>query len=206
MACGLTAIASALAKDTRMPVGEPESAPAIITTIQPQPEIVRLQQEFERRRAEALRPVAAWYREQLETLQKKLFTEEPGSEAKVAEVLKAAKEAFWQEDQPELKQALLRNTWLWRSDYDPHGVPVTFRCDGTVEHIGMHGTWRVSGPSEVTITTQDSDRGRYILRFNTSLSAYEADLHNVSGIRMPGVHCDSVKEVDGNEPSAKHDK
>ena len=162
-----------------------EPAPAAITTIQPPPEIERLQQEFDRRRAEALRPVAAWYREQLETLQKRLFTEAPGSEAKVAEILKAAKEAFWQEDQPELKQALLRSTWLWRSDYDPHGVPMTFRDESAVEHIGMRGTWRISGPSEVTITTEDGDR--YLLRFNTSLSAYEADHHNVSGVRMPAV-------------------
>jgi len=186
VAYGLTAITSAVAKEPWRPVGEPESPPAIIATIRPQPEIERLQQEFERRRAEALRPVAAWYREQLEKLQKKLLSEAPGSEAKVAEALRAAREAFWQQDQPELKQALLRSTWLWRSDDDPRGVPVTFRCDGTVEHIGMRGTWRVSGPSEVTITTQDSER--YILRFNTSLNAYEADHHNVSGIRMPAVH------------------
>lgn len=186
MAYGLTAIISAVAKNPQRPVGEPESPPAFNTTAQPQPEIERLQQEFERRRAEALRPVAAWYREQLETLQKKLSAEAPGSETKLAEALKAAREAFWQQDQPELKQALLRSTWLWRSDDDSRGVPVTFRCDGTVEHIGMRGTWRVSGPSEVTITTQDSER--YILRFNTSLNAYEADHHNVSGIRMLDVH------------------
>ena len=166
--------------------GDPEISPVTVEAIRSQTELDRLQQEFERRRAEALRPVSAWYREQLETLQKKLFTEAPGSEVKVAETLKAAKEAFWQEDQPELKQALLRSTWLWRSNYDPHGVPVTFRCDNTVEHIGMRGTWKVSGPSEVTITTQDGDRTLfYVLRFNTSLSAYEANRDNVSGVRLP---------------------
>ena len=187
MAYCLTAITAAVAKDTRRQADEPDSAPATMPTIQPQTELDRLQQEFERRRAEALRPVAAWYREQLETLRKKLSAETPGSEARVAEALKAAREAFWQQDQPELKQALLRSTWLWRSDIDPHGVPVTFRCDGTVEHIGMRGTWRVSGPSEVTITTQDSDR-RFVLHFNTSLSAYEADHRDVSGIRIPAGH------------------
>jgi len=78
--------------------GEPEFALVTATKAQSNLKIERLQQEFDRRRAKALRPVAAWYREQLETLQKKLFTEAPGSEAKVAEVLKAAKEAFWQKD------------------------------------------------------------------------------------------------------------
>jgi hypothetical protein len=164
-------------------VGDPDPAPAATATLQPRPEIERLQQEFEHRRAEALRPISAWYRGQLEILRKKLYLEAPGSEAKVAEVLQAAKEAFWQEDQPELKEEVVRSTWLWRSDYDPRGVAVTFRSDGTVEHIGLRGTWRISGPSEITVTPQDDDP--YVLRLNTSLSAYEADQHNVSGVRMP---------------------
>ncbi|MEA3213145.1 MAG: hypothetical protein QOE70_6202 [Chthoniobacter sp.] len=165
--------------------GESEPGPAATTLARSAPEIEQLQQDFERRRAVALRPVSAWYRERLETLQKRLYAEAPGSEAKVAEVLRAAKEAFWEEDQPELKQALIGSTWLWRSNYDPHGVSVTFRGDRTVDHIGMRGTWRISGPSEVTIRTEEGDR--YLLRFNTSLSAYEADHDNVSGVRLPVV-------------------
>jgi hypothetical protein len=166
-------------------LGEPRPVPANATVARPASELEQLQQEFDRRRAEALRPVSAWYRERLETLRKRLFTEAPGSEAKVAEVLQAAKEAFWDEDQPGLKQALIGNTWLWRSNYDPHGVTVTFRGDRTVEHVGMRGTWRISGPSEVAICTEEGDR--YHLRFNTSLSAYEGDNHNVSGVRLPAV-------------------
>jgi hypothetical protein len=166
--------------------GEPDRVPAKnITVAPPVPELEQLQQEFDRRRAEALRPISVWYRERLETLQKRLYTEAPGSEARVAEVLRAAKEAFWDEDQPELKQALIGSTWRWRSNYDPHGVPVTFRGDRTVEHIGMRGTWRISGPNEVAISTEEGDR--YHLRFNTSLSAYEGDKHNVSGVRLPAV-------------------
>ena len=76
----------------------------------------------------------------------------------------------------------MQSDWLWRSHDDPQGVQMTFRCDHTVEHIGMQGTWRVSGPSEVTITTRE--KARYVLRFNTSLSAYEADRDEISGSRL----------------------
>lgn len=158
----------------------------VSVAVNPSPtELERLQQDYARKRAEALRPVAAWYREQLEVLQKQLLTDSPGSEAEVAEVLRTAKEKFWQEDQPELSPALVGGPWLWRSNDDPHGVTVTFRADATVEHIGMRGTWRVSGPSEVTINTEEGER--YVLRFNTSLSAYEADHRNVSGVRLATV-------------------
>src|SRR6266481_3051423 len=49
------------------------------------------------------------------------------------------------------REALLAHRWLWRSDEDANGVATTFQPDGTVEHSGMRGTWRVTGPCEVTI-------------------------------------------------------
>jgi hypothetical protein len=46
----------------------------------------------------------------------------------------------------------------------------------------MRGTWRITGPSEVTISTEEKEQ--FVLRFNASLSAYEANRHNVSGHRI----------------------
>lgn len=149
---------------------------------QPSPEFARLQQEFAKRRAEALRPAVTWYRAQLEALQRKLRDEPAATQAALAQALAAARETFWQDDQPELRQALLAAPWLWRSDDDAEGVATTFFADGTVRHIGMRGTWRITGPCEVTISTEEKEQ--FVLRFNASLSAYEANRHNVSGHRI----------------------
>jgi hypothetical protein len=85
----------------------------------------QLQAEYERRRADALRPVTAWYRAQLEILGHQIEKER----TKVAET-------FWQDDQPELKQALLSPGWVWRSAEDAEGVALTFLRDGSVHHAG----------------------------------------------------------------------
>src|SRR4051812_13571409 len=68
-------------------------------------ELTRLRHELERRRAEALRPVAFWYRAQLEALQKTSADQSPEAKEARAKALAAAREAFWQDDQPELRQA-----------------------------------------------------------------------------------------------------
>jgi hypothetical protein len=163
------------------------SDPAIrtATTDQPSPELARLQQEFDRRRAEALRPVVTWYRAQLEALQRTLSEQPPAAKTAITQALAAARETFWADDQPELKQALTTAPWLWRSSDDTEGVATTFRADGSVDHVGMHGTWRITGPCEVTIRTNDGEQ--FVLRFNASLTAYEADRSNVSGHRIASV-------------------
>jgi hypothetical protein len=167
---------------TRLAFAEPAIGIGTATTDQPPSELARLQQEFDRRRAEALRPVASWYRAQLEALQRTLSDQPPVTQTAIAKALAAARETFWQDDQPELKKALLAASWLWRSSDDAEGVATTFRADGSVEHVGMHGTWRITGPCEVTIQTDAHEQ--FVLRFNASLSAYEADRSNVSGHRV----------------------
>jgi hypothetical protein len=72
--------------------------------------------------------------------------------------------------------------WLWRSEDDENGVTVVFRGDGSVEHIGMKGRWRITGPCEVTIITDAEES--FILRFDASLSRYEAQRRNISGQRL----------------------
>jgi hypothetical protein len=132
----------------------------------------QLQAEYERRRADALRPVTAWYRAQLEILGHQLEEER----TKVAET-------FWQDDQPELKQTLLSPGWIWRSAEDAEGVALTFLNDGSVQHAGLHGTWKITGPSEVTVQPNDDDR--FILRFNSSLKSFTGDRRGVTGERIP---------------------
>lgn len=144
-------------------------------------ELARLQTEFDRKRTEALRPVHAWYRTRLEELQKKLENESSVAQAEVNKALASQREAFWRDDQPELVRALVTQRWLWRSEDDASGVPVAFHAEGAVDHIGLKGTWRITGPSEVTIHTTDDEQ--FVVRFNASLTAYEADYRKVLGIR-----------------------
>jgi len=162
---------------------EPEAPAASAAKSPAFNEVARLQEEFDRRRATALRPVLAWYRASLEELQQ--TEESPEAQEAIARALKSTRETFWQDDQPELRQALLAQPWLWRSVDDATGVATSFHADGSVVHIGMRGAWRITGPCEVTILTEAGER--FVLRFNASLSAYEADRSNVSGHRLASV-------------------
>lgn len=176
----ITCISASLAM---LALCEPDTSPATGTVPHPLDELTRLQEEFDRRRAAALRPVTSWYRARLEALQNTEHS--PEATEAIAKALAAARETFWQDDQPELRQTLLAQPWLWRSSDDAEGVATTFNSDGSVGHIGMRGTWRISGPSEVTIHTEANEQ--FVLRFNASLSAYEADRSNVSGHRIAPV-------------------
>ncbi len=145
-------------------------------------ELKCLKQEHDRRRAAALRPLAGWYRSRLEELQRRAADSPESTRAEIAQAVAAARESFWQEDQPELREALIASPWLWRSDEDSEGVTTVFRPNGTVEHVGMSGTWRITGPCEVTLMAEGWYQ--FILRFNASLSAYEGDHRGVSGHRI----------------------
>jgi hypothetical protein len=142
----------------------------------------RIQRAYQHRRAEKLREVDSWHRSQLEALSESLPSTSPAAKALVTDALKSAREEYWQDDQPELRDALLATAWLWCSEDDQTGVTVTFQASGSVEHPGMHGAWRITGPSEVTIHTDEDET--FILRFNASLSRYEAQYRNVSGHRL----------------------
>lgn len=143
-------------------------------------DLQRLNQEYERRRAEALRPVTAWYRAQLEALAKSLEKEGQA----VAEARGKAAESSWQDDQPELRRALLRPGWIWRSEEDGDGVSLKFLEDGSAHHSGLNGTWRITGPNEVTV--QPDNDGKYILRFDASLRTFLGDRRGVEGERRDG--------------------
>ena len=132
----------------------------------------QLQAEYARKRADALRPVTSWYRAQLEILGRKVENERTN-----------VAETFWQDDQPELKQVLLCPGWIWRSAEDAVGVALTFLDNGSVHHTGLNGTWKITGPSEVTIQPDDDDR--FVLRFNSSLKTFTGDRRGVTGERTP---------------------
>jgi len=163
-------------------------------------EVERLRQEFDRRRAKALRPVVGRYVAQLEELQRSVADQDRAAEAEIAAALKAAKEAFSQVDQPDLRRVLLERNWIWRSNFDRNGVVVVFHADGTVEHLGLHGNWQVTAPNEIKIST-DGD-GDYILHFNASLRAFEGNRDQISGTALPS----AVETLCANIWSLRGDK
>src|SRR4051812_33435006 len=126
----------------------------------PPTKLQKLNAAYERKRAEALRPVTAWYRAQLEALGREIQQEQ----RQVEQAKRQLAETFWADDQPELRAALLGHRWVWRSELDGVGVPVEFAADGSVQHEGLHGTWKITGPSEITV--QPEDDGAFVLRFN----------------------------------------
>lgn len=65
----------------------------------------------------------------------------------------------------EMKKALVSTLWTW---YDPK-VKMTFTVDGHVSHIGMHGTYEVTGPRRVVL---DTSAGIYVFRFDADLQHY----------------------------------
>lgn len=161
--------------------GEPNDR--TVTAQKPHRELARLHKEFTQRRTNALRSISIWYRAQLEALQQKHSVQPPEIQTEIANALAIARETYWQDDQPELRQVLLAASWLWRSAEDADGVATSFHSDGTVDHLGLHGTWRITGPCEITIRADEHEQ--FILRFNASLSAFEGDRKNVSGCRLP---------------------
>jgi hypothetical protein len=141
----------------------------------PATELRRLNAEYELKRARALRPLTAWYRAELERLGKQIQ-----KEGKAVEDAKhSLARTFWEDDQPELKAALLSQKWVWRSQEDGAGVPLEFSASGAVNHPGLHGTWKVTGPNEVTV--QPDDDGAFVLRFNASMTLFEGNRRGVTG-------------------------
>ena len=131
----------------------------------------RLRKDYLQRRTEALRPVTTRYQADLENLLRKL-TQKSDLEGAlfVRKEMETTRENFLQEAAGDLKKALLATKWSWAGKAGEKGVPMTFNEDGTVSHIGMHGTWQLTGPREVTITV--SDGAKVVLRFDSTLSTY----------------------------------
>lgn len=131
----------------------------------------RLRRDYIRRRADALKPVTAGYVAQLEVLQKKLTQNNNLESAMfVQRELESIRESSAQEGQGDLKKALIANTWSWTGKAGEKGVEMTFKDDGTVGHIGMSGTWQITGLLEVTITVSGGEK--VLLRFDASLNSY----------------------------------
>jgi len=133
-------------------------------------ELERIRQTYLQRRTDALKPVNTWYQAQLDALQKK-FTQTGNLDAALA----IRHEMDWLRDSEadapgDLHKAVLGSKWSWADKPNDKGVQMTFREDGTVSHIGMHGTWETTGPRDVTITV--SDGAKVVLRFDVFMKSY----------------------------------
>jgi len=136
-------------------------------------ELDRLRKTYQQKRTDALKPVMTWYENQLESLQKKMTQKgDLNGALSVRQELDAMKENALQESGEELKKALLVTPWSWTDKPNDKGVQVTFKNDGSVSHVGMRGTWKITGPREVTITDSNGTT-KYVLRFDPKLSGYE---------------------------------
>lgn len=135
--------------------------------------------DFNRTQPEAAREFMARRIAKLEALQKELTQQNRETEAALAKTLASAREVYAQLDQPKLRLALTNATWIWRSNRDANAVITVFRADGTTGHIAMQGRWRISGPNEVTISTEGD--GDYILKFKPSLKSFVGDRDEILG-------------------------
>ena len=135
------------------------------------PELDRIRREYLQRRADAIKPIAATYQAQLESLLKKLTQNNDLEGAlTIRRELDSLREGGALEIPGDLQKAILENKWSWTNKAGEKGVKMTFKDDGTVSHIGMHGTWDITGPRDVTIAI--SDRSKVVLRFDTNLTSY----------------------------------
>jgi len=134
-------------------------------------DLARLRIEYGQRRVDALKPIMTWYEAQLEALQKKLTQSNDLDGALIVRrELESIREDSTKEGQEDLHTALLATKWSWADKQHGEGVAMTFHDDGTVSHIGMHGTWMITGPREVTITV--SNGAKPVLRFDSELKSY----------------------------------
>jgi len=140
---------------------------------------------FNQTQPEATRDFMARRIAKLEALQTELSQQNRETEAALAKTLASAREVYARLDQPNLRRALINSTWIWRSNRDTNAVVTVFHADGTTAHIAMQGRWRISGPNEVTISTEGD--GDYILKFKPSLKGFEGDRDGILGnaVQMP---------------------
>ena len=134
-------------------------------------ELARLKNTFEQKRADALKPVNAWYETQLENARKKL-TQKGDLEGalQVQNELKTFRESSLRESTDEFKKALLSTTWSWSEIPNDRGVEMTFKDEPTVSHIGMRGTWKITGPREVTLIEGGVT---HVFRFDQKITEYQ---------------------------------
>jgi hypothetical protein len=172
---------------------EPPSQAQIAAPSAVHNELERLRHDFERRREKTLEPLTGRYISSLEALQQGVPPQDRAAIAEVSDALKTARETYWQEAQGELRGMLLRATWIWRSNDDANGVVVTFHADGIVEHLGLHGRWRISGPDEVTVDPDGG--GPIVLRFDDALRTFEGNRGGIFGIAMHSPWFDGAREA-----------
>ena len=88
-------------------------------------------------------------------------------------------------DEEPLKKALLESKWSWIALNGEGGVVMTFHEDGTVNHRGMGGTWKITGPRDVKIIYTDGNS--ILLHFDETLDSYKrlGSKDQLHGSRLP---------------------
>ena len=147
---------------------------------EPEPaEITALRREFERRKADALRPVTTWYEGELSRLERSL-TVRGNLDAALATRTEraAARSVLAQVSPPAFKAALDDSVWKWNGAAP---TEITFRRDGVLEcadwgRVGYHIKWQVTAPLVVTysILKGPANVGQDVkLIFTPDLTSYQ---------------------------------
>jgi hypothetical protein len=134
-------------------------------------ELVRMRKDYALRCDTALKPVNQKYLTDLDLLAKKLMQKNDldGAMA-VKKELDAARASGALDGMAELRKALLATHWSWVHKAGENGVEMKFSANGKVSHIGMHGTWKITGLRDVTITISSAEKR--VLRFDTPMKSY----------------------------------
>ncbi|MDB5387139.1 MAG: hypothetical protein JWM11_2785 [Planctomycetaceae bacterium] len=145
-------------------------------------ELKSLKNSYQKQRVDALKTVTTWYETQLETLQKK-YTQKGNLELALAmqKELKLFRESSLEENEGQIKKSLLASSWSWSERRTDKGVQMTFKDDPSVSHIGMRGSWKLTGNREVTIT--ESTGEKRVLRFDQNLTEYQQVGGKINGRR-----------------------
>ena len=143
-------------------------------------ELVRLRQDYNQKRANALKPIDATYRQQLELLMRNL-TSRNQLDAAILVRKELDELSTTDAEKAPLRKALLESKWSWNSPE----VVMTFKEDGTVSHIGMHGTWKITGRNEVKLVESGSRVRTF--RFDEALQTYKQVEKSdpIHGSRLP---------------------
>jgi hypothetical protein len=145
-------------------------------------ELVRLRQAYNQKRADAVKPIDASYRQQLEMLVRSM-TSRNQLDAAILVRKEIAKLTEAESDEAPFKRALLQSKWTWIGSDGAKDVVMTFHSDGTVSHRAMHANWKITGSREVTILDPAGD---LVLRFDEALNNYKRiGVDSLHGSRLP---------------------
>ncbi len=134
-------------------------------------DLSRLQAVLKQKREEALKPIDAWYEKQLESGLKQAtkagnFEAATSFRDELAKIRGNVKQSL----DDDFEKALLASSWSWTHQPSDKGVQMTFQIRPTVSHVGMSGTWEITGRREVTIFERGGDR--FVLEFDERVTSY----------------------------------